>query len=75
MDRPLKLPYGRAFGALALVLTVFFVGLYLPGAPSALAWPFEWGIILFWAVLGAVLYALSGSSSEQPTPASQEAEG
>ncbi|MFC7157605.1 APC family permease [Halomarina halobia] len=62
MDRPLELPYGHVLGALALVLTVFFVGLYLPGAPSALSWPFEWGIILLWAILGIGLYVFSRSS-------------
>ncbi|MDQ2052820.1 APC family permease [Natronolimnohabitans sp. A-GB9] len=65
MDRPLELPYGYAFGAAGLVLTVFFVGLYLPGGPSALAWPYEWAIVLFWMILGVVLYGLSGSSETQ----------
>ncbi len=63
MDRPLELPFGYGFGAVALVLTTFFVGLYLPGAPSALSWPHEWGIILFWVVLGVAMYTVSGSSS------------
>ncbi|WP_247010051.1 APC family permease [Halorientalis litorea] len=66
MDRPLKLPAGRAVGVLGLVLTLGFTGMYLPGAPSALQWPFEWGIVLLWVLLGAGLVAqsrLSGGSS------------
>ncbi|MFC6733841.1 MULTISPECIES: APC family permease [unclassified Haladaptatus] len=59
MDRPFELPGGYAVGALALVLTVFFIGLYLPGSPSALV-GYEWAIILAWCVLGAGLLAMAG---------------
>lgn len=72
LDRPLTLPYGRAFGVLAFLLTVFFVGLYLPGAPSALSWPFEWGIVLVWTLLGAGMYAISGTSSTHERPIAEE---
>jgi len=64
LDRPLKLPFGYAFGAAALVLTLGFIGLYLPGGPSALLWPYEWLIVLFWALLGVVLYSVSSTDSE-----------
>jgi len=63
LDRPLKLPFGYAFGAAALVLTLGFIGLYLPGGPSALLWPYEWLIVLFWALLGVVLYSVSSTDS------------
>ena len=66
MDRPLKLPAGKAVGVLGLVLTLGFTAMYLPGAPSALQWPFEWGIVILWVLLGAGLVAqsrLSGDSS------------
>lgn len=33
--------------------------LYLPGMPSALVWPYEWVIILAWALFGTVLYKIS----------------
>ncbi|MGB9958734.1 APC family permease (plasmid) [Haloferax prahovense] len=65
MDRPLKLPYGRAVGAVALVMTLFFLGLYLPGAPSALSWPYEWGLLLFWVALGVGLYAFSENTDAE----------
>ncbi|WP_408957797.1 APC family permease [Natrinema sp. 74] len=64
LDRPLKLPYGYAFGTVALVLTLGFIGLYLPGGPSALVWPYEWGIVLFWALLGVALYSVSSTESD-----------
>jgi amino acid transporter len=60
LDRPFELPAGYAVGALGLALTLFFVGLYLPGSPSALAWPYEWVIVAAWCVLGAVLLASAG---------------
>jgi membrane-associated phospholipid phosphatase len=41
-------------GVLALLATLSFVLLYLPGSPSALVWPQEWLIVLIWAALGAV---------------------
>lgn len=63
MDRPLKLPAGKAIGVLALALTLVFTGMYLPGAPSALQWPFEWGIVLLWIVLGVGLVVQSRLSS------------
>ncbi|MGB9955476.1 APC family permease [Haloferax prahovense] len=59
-DRPFKLPAGYAVGALGLLLTVFFVGLYLPGSPSALAWPYEWAMVGGWCLLGVVLLAVAG---------------
>lgn len=63
MDRPMKLPAGKAVGVLALLLTLGFTAMYLPGAPSALQWPFEWGIVLLWAVLGVGLVLQTRRSS------------
>jgi amino acid transporter len=65
MDRPLKLPAGKAVGVLALALTLVFTGMYLPGAPSALQWPFEWGIVLLWVLLGAGLVVQSRLSGRE----------
>ncbi|WP_423750753.1 APC family permease [Salinirarus marinus] len=72
MDRPLELPFGYGVGAVALGLTLFFVTLYLPGSASALSWPFEWGIVLVWVVLGAGMYACSDGevSDNAATPES-----
>jgi len=63
MNRPLKIPGGKAVGVLGLGLTLGFTAMYLPGAPSALQWPFEWGIILLWVVLGIALVSQSRLSS------------
>jgi amino acid transporter len=63
MERPFKLPGGYTFGIAGMVVTVFFIALYMPGAPSALLWPREWAIVLAWVVLGAVLFGLSRRTS------------
>jgi amino acid transporter len=65
MERPFKLPGGYTFGIAAMVVTLFFIGLYMPGAPSALLWPREWAIVVAWIVLGAVLFALSRRSTTE----------
>jgi amino acid transporter len=54
--RPYKTPFGTAIGYAALILSTGLVFLYLPGSPSALIWPQEWGIILIWISLGGSLY-------------------
>jgi APA family basic amino acid/polyamine antiporter len=56
LPRPYRVPAPRMLGFLALVATVMFIFLYLPGSPSALAWPFEWSVIILWTVLGLVFY-------------------
>lgn len=67
LERPFKLPGGYVIGGIGLVLTAFFVGLYLPGAPSALSWPYEWAIIFAWSLLGVLFYRFSGESSGDTT--------
>jgi hypothetical protein len=39
---------------MAVLTSLFFLALYLPGSPAALAWPFEWAIVLVWALVGAL---------------------
>ncbi|WP_211609302.1 APC family permease [Halogranum amylolyticum] len=65
LNRPFRLPGGYVVGALGLVLTVFFIGLYLPGSPSALSWPYEWAIVALWSLLGGVLLILAGGLPTQ----------
>lgn len=69
MDRPFRLPGGYTFGVLALVASLVFFALYLPGAPSALVWPKDWAIVLGWVILGVVLFGISKRSLFSTTPA------
>ena len=55
LHRPYRTPAPTTVGVVALVTTVFFLLLYLPGSPSALVWPYEWAIVLGWGLLGALL--------------------
>ncbi len=57
LPRPYRVAAPALVGWLAVAATVFFVLLYLPGSPSALAWPEEWLIVLLWVGLGAGLAA------------------
>lgn len=59
MKRPFKLPGGSTLGWIAIVMTIGISVLYMPGMPSALAWPYEWLIVGLWAVLGFVFYKYS----------------
>ena len=63
LERPYQAPGGSFTGYLALVLSVAIGALYFPGSPSALIWPQEWAIIVFWIILGALLFGLSRLSS------------
>lgn len=55
MERPFRTPGGAATGAVAAVLATGLGVLFLPGMPAALAWPYEWLILLAWAAAGAAL--------------------
>ena len=56
---PIAFPPPSSWGTLALLATVFFICLYLPGSPSALIWPQEWLIVLLWALLGVAFFAVA----------------
>jgi APA family basic amino acid/polyamine antiporter len=56
LARPFRAPWGTFTGVMALSLSVLLLLVYLPGSPAALIWPWEWGICLGWALLGAWLY-------------------
>lgn len=57
MPRPFKVAYGKTVGIGAVILSTFFILLYLPGvSPAALVWPYEWAIAGGWIILGVVFY-------------------
>lgn len=56
LERPYRVPFGNLAGYAAILLSLGLIMLYMPGSPSALVWPWEWGIILFWVLFGALLY-------------------
>ncbi|MCR1899589.1 APC family permease [Irregularibacter muris] len=56
MERPYRVKRGKLVGSIASLLSIGMFILYLPGAPAALQWPYEWLIILGWTLLGLVFY-------------------
>ena len=56
MERPYKARNGTIVGWVALILSLGIAGLYMPGSPAALLWPYEWAIFIGWALLGAAMY-------------------
>ena len=56
LERPFRAGKGNLVGIAALVLSVALFLVYLPGSPAALIWPYEWLIVLLWALIGAGLY-------------------
>ena len=55
MERPFRTPGGVGTGVVAAVLATGVGLLYLPGAPAALIWPYEWLIFGGWGLAGLVL--------------------
>lgn len=57
MERPFRAPGGVGLGIAAVVLSAGMAILFTPGAPAALAWPYEWVIIGVWTIIGLVFAA------------------
>ncbi len=62
MSRPYTVKYGKLVGYIACILTATMAILYMPGMPSALAWPYEWLIIILWFALGGIFWMVSPKS-------------
>lgn len=65
MPRPYKVKNGTLVGSIAIMLSLGITIMYFPGAPAALAWPYEWGIILSWCGLGVVFYLWAKNSNKK----------
>ena len=58
MPRPFKVSHPNLVGWGAVVLSLGLLSAFLPWSESGLEWPYEWGTILIWAILG--LFFLRG---------------
>ena len=56
LPRPFAVRYPRTVGYAAIVLGAALLCLFLPGSPSALAWPEEWLLVLLWAGFGTAIW-------------------
>ncbi len=52
MPRPFRVAAGPLVGWGAIILSVALLCAFLPGSPSALVWPYEWGVLLVWSLIG-----------------------
>ncbi|NFV13860.1 amino acid permease [Clostridium sporogenes] len=59
MPRPYKVKGAKFVGTMAVVLSLGMLLMYLPGFPSGLIWPYEWGIVITWFFLGGLAYAFA----------------
>ena len=58
MPRPFKVSHPNLVGWGAVILSLGLLSAFLPWSESGLEWPYEWGTILVWAILG--LFFLRG---------------
>jgi amino acid transporter len=73
MPRPYRIKKGVTVGVIAAVLSFGMILLYLPGAPAALVWPYEWAIVICWSVLGIMLLLWARLSREEEGTPTYEA--
>jgi amino acid transporter len=71
LTRPYKVKNGMAIGVIAILVSIFFIVLYLPIGPGALK-PIEWVLVLGWAVLGAVFFIAAKTKYKDVTPEETE---
>nr|WP_169330745.1 APC family permease [Kineosphaera limosa] len=70
MERPFRAPGGVGLGIVAVVLSAGMAALFMPGAPAALTWPYEWVIIGAWTIIG--VYFASRLVKVTPGPGAEE---
>jgi len=63
MERPYKVKHPKFVGTMAIVLCVGMLLMFMPGLPSGLSWPYEWGIILTWFLLGGIFYLVASKKA------------
>ena len=57
---------------MAVIVSAGFISLYLPIGPGSLQWPYEWGMILIWSLIGVVLATIAKHSYKDVTDAERE---
>ncbi|MEN9807824.1 MAG: hypothetical protein RL756_2344 [Pseudomonadota bacterium] len=56
LPRPYRITHPRTVGIGATVLALGLLACFLPFSPAALVWPYEWGMILAWTVIGLLVF-------------------
>ena len=58
MKRPYKIKHGLTVGLIAIIVSLFFIVLYLPVGSSSLE-TVEWVIVFSWIALGVIIYIVN----------------
>lgn len=74
LSRPYSVRNGTAIGCIAVVSELFFLYWYTPLSSGGLIWPYEWGLILSWAVVGVLLIGLLYGLNRKDQISTQERE-
>jgi APA family basic amino acid/polyamine antiporter len=62
LERPYKVAGGGFVGPAAVIITFAWLMLFMPFSPGKLVWPFEWGIVIIWIVIG-IVFAIWGKKN------------
>lgn len=65
LERPYKIKNWKATGIIAIILSIAFIVIYMPGMPSSLVWPMEWLIVFGWYAIGLTLFFVGANKSNQ----------
>jgi amino acid transporter len=58
LRRPYSVRKGTAIGCIAVASELFFLYWYTPLSSGGLIWPYEWGLVVSWVLVGLLLVAL-----------------
>lgn len=74
LSRRYTIRNGRMVGTFAMVIAAFFLFWYMPFSPIALLWPYEWGLVLAWILIGIILLTYSKIKDRKKKVADTERE-
>ena len=64
VKRPFKIPFWKLWGCFSLLLSLLLLLLYFPMSPNGLIWPYEWGIVFTWCLIGFFLFLLKEKNEQ-----------
>ncbi|MEK6264520.1 MAG: amino acid permease [Clostridium sp.] len=72
LERPFIVKHDKIIGYGSIAISVFFIFLYLPFTGGGLVWPYEWIMIIGWAVLGIILALMTKKAYPNVTKKERE---
>ena len=64
VERPFKIRFWKIWGCFSLFLSLLLLFLYFPMSPNGLIWPYEWGIVFIWCLIGFFLFLLKKKNEQ-----------